>query len=336
MSAMPKDLNRDIRSNAHFRVAVALYDLADSRGNIQTSTKALTEITGVSESTLTRAFRDLEQHGYLVTTRTRKGFNKFAFNEYRVLLGPKDEPVESNWDLLGAPNPRTASLNVGVEDSNLPVFVSLKDEQSTAVPGNSETLTTSTNNQNKEILRISNQSVKKRKVKNSGTKQIFNTSKKNSKIWAFTPDPKDFNTRALRPKGSWSNWDIAAEFADRLHARYPDRPALINKTRLAKALLPMRSPYNSTPELELALIDWFFDDNHKVGLAEREPEKVLGTFLNMFKTNMEKARSAVAYAARYADVPDWVYASDGKRFDNSMPGRFALKEYESELDSAIN
>jgi DNA-binding transcriptional ArsR family regulator len=336
MSPMPKDLNRNIRSNAHFRVAVALYELADASGLVKSSTKDLTVITGVSESTLTRAFRDLEKHGYLITTRTRKGFNKFAFNEYRVLLEPKDEPVESNWGLIGDSKANLASLNLSVEVTAPEVFVSLTDEQSTAVTGNSKTVVTKDLNQNKEILRISNQSERKRKLKKSDTDRIFNASKKNSKGWAFSPDPKDFNTRILRPIASWSHWDVAAEFADRLHARYPDRPALINKTRLAKALLPIRSEYNSTPELELTLIDWFFEDNYKVGLAERNPEKVLGTFLNMFKTNMDKARSAVAYAARYVDVPDWVYASDGKRFDNSMPGRFALKEYEEELAASIN
>ncbi len=336
MSPMPGDLGRNIRSNAHFRVAVALYELADLSGLVQTSTKNLSEITGVSESTLTRAFRELELKGYLVTTRTRKGFNKFAFNEYRVLLEPKEESVESTWNLIGTSNANLASLNVSAEEQLPEVFVSLKDEQSTAVPGNSETVTNNYLNQNKEILRISNQSEKKRKVKNSGTNQIFNTSRKNSRIWAFTPDPKDFNTRALRPIASWSHWDVAAEFADRLHARYPDRPALINKNRLAKALLPMRSNYDSSPEIELTLIDWFFDDHHKVLLAESQPEKLLGTFLNMFKTNMDKARSAIAYAAKYADIPDWVYASDGKRFDNSMPGRYALKEYELELSSRAN
>lgn len=336
MSAMPKDLNRNIRSNAHFRVAVTLYELADSSGQIKTTTKALSALSGVSESTLTRAFRDLESHGYLVTTRTRKGFNKFAMNEYRVLLEPKEEATSSNWDLVSEANAQITSLKMSVNEVPQEVFVSLTDEHSTAVPGSSKTVPNNDLNQNKEILRISNQSEKKTKSKNSETNQIFNTTRKNSRIWAFTPDTKDFNTRGLRPVESWSHWDVAAEFADRLHARYPDRPALINKSRLAKALLPMRAKYASNSEIELRLMDWFFDDFYKVLIAESEPQKLIGTYLNMFKTDLDKAKSAIAYDAKYGDIPDWVYASDGTPFDNSMPGRRDLEEYELELAEKVN
>jgi hypothetical protein len=31
------------------------------------------------------------------------------------------------------------------------------------------------------------------------------------------------------------------------------------------------------------------------------------------------------------DVAEFVYASDGRRFDNSMPGRAALNRYEDKL-----
>lgn len=333
MHKIPDGFYSEVTKPAHFKVGVALYQLADSQGEVRMSTKDLAEFCHVSESTLTRAFRDLETQGYLVTLRSRKGFNRFSFNVYKLKLEPLPEVttasrIDGLWasGIVPATNPHDFDIPVALTLSDgeyeSPVFLSLTDEQSTADTVTNKSLVSQVSKKGIEILRISTPTGEPVKKSESEAK---NATK------ATTPklslDPKDWRTRARRPVEGWTTWDVAAEFAERLQKRYPMKPLLINQKTLANALLPMRSKYNSNAKAELILVEQFFGERGELKRVVGEPNKIIGAFLNLFKSHLEKA---ILQAARPVSE-DVVYASDGREFDNSMYGRARMARYESEL-----
>lgn len=336
MHQTPKELFTVVTKAAHFKVATALYQLADSKGEVRISTGELAAFCGVSESTLTRAFRDLESKGYLETRRSRKGFNRFSFNIYTVKLEKPNQtqtPLRENGLWVSAPTQQLTSpaevtktvaptLSDGVVNDEL--FPSLTKERSTAVTVTSKSIDSQVSKKGKEILRISIPTGKPVEKRKSESKEILQGTS-----YKLSMDPKDFRTRGRRPVETWTTWDVAAEFADRLQKKYPTKPLLINKKRLAEALRPMRKNYGSTPEAELWIIKFFFMDPQRARIAETAPSKVVGTFLNLFKTDLEKALSM----SRQPKNDEFVYASDGREFDNSMRGRLKRDEYEATLVS---
>lgn len=334
MHQPPQDLFSEITRAAHFKVASALYKLADARGEVRISTVDLAAFCSVSESTLTRAFRDLESKGFLQTDRSRKGFNRFSFNVYTVKL-EEQAPVQAQskanglWASTPKKNPagvveelNLVPLNLSDSDDETNFSLSLKDERSTAVRVTSKSIDSQVSKKGKEILRISiptGTPVEKRKSE----------SRKNPNEAGFklSMDPRDFRTRARRPVETWTTWDVAAEFADRLQKKYPTKPLLINKKRLAEALRPMRKNFGSTPEAEVWLINYFFMEAYRVRIAETAPSKLIGTFLNLFKTDLARALNS----SNEVKTVQVVYALDGTEFDNSMRGRRRRDEYEAKL-----
>ena len=344
MPQIPTLMFTEVTKPAHFKVAVALYNLADFNGIIRITTKELSAFCNVSESTLTRAFRDLESKGFLTTTRSRKGYNRFSENVYAVRLeNETPSPLSSStraklrgsWanvptvlDTKASEAISSTALKASDGDGVMDNFLSLRSEGSTAGPVANRQSNSYVSHKGKEILRISSPT-----GKSPVEISISNSEKpKDVKYPKLSVDPKDFRTRARRPVETWTTWDVAAEFADRLQHQYPKRPLLINKKNLAGALLPMRAKFKSTPQVEMVLMKWFFEDRHKVRVAERDPQKVIGVFLNTFKTDLERAKMV----AETPEIPKFVYANDGKRFDNSMPGRRAMKDYNQEIAALAN
>ena len=332
MHKIPGGFYSEVTKPAHFKVGVALYQLADSQGEVRMSTKDLAEFCHVSESTLTRAFRDLETLGYLETLRSRKGFNRFSFNVYKLKLEPIQEAatasrIDGLWasGLVTTTKPKDldipVALNLSDVEGESTIFLSLTDEQSTADTVTNKSLVSQVSKKGIEILRISTPTGEPVKKSESENKSKATTPK-------LSMDPKDCRTRARRPVEGWTTWDVAAEFSERLQKRYPMKPLLINQKTLANALLPMRSKYNSNAKAEMILVEKFFRNNSLVKVAVREPNKIIGTFLNTFKTDLEKA-------IRISSEPEYVrevcYADDGEEFDNSIPGRKAMERYNEKL-----
>ena len=340
MLTMPSSLFKDITKPSHFKVAVALYALADRDGTINVSTKQLSDFCEVSESSLTRAFRELEDKGYLDTVRTRKGFNRFSFNVYRLLriepaagaesrTGKSIRALSVEWGITE--NSQNEGLrppsNVSDGENTTAVSLSLTDERSTAVKVADKALDSQVGHKEEEILRIPSPT--------GSTPKEFKSASENSlrQPQAEKPlsmDPKDFRTRGRRPIGSWTTWDVAAEFADRLQKAFPTRPTLINKKRLAKALLPMRSKYGSNAKAEMFLVDLFFLTRANIIAVSKEPHLAIGIFLNYFKTDLDRALNV----SQHQIVVGKLIASDGTEFDNTIPGRAAFKHYEEKLKSS--
>lgn len=340
MLTMPSSLFKDITKPSHFKVAVALYTLADRDGTIDVSTKQLSDFCEVSESSLTRAFRELEDKGYLETVRTRKGFNRFSFNVYRLLkiepasgaesrTGMSIRALSVEWGITEKSEYETLrpSSNVSDGEYTTAVSLSLTDERSTAVKVADKAIDRQVSHKEEEILRIPSPT--------GSTPKEFKSLNQNSlkQTQAKKPlsmDPKDFRTRGRRPVESWTTWDVAAEFADRLQKAFPTRPTLINKKRLAKALLPMRSKYGSNAKAEMFLVDLFFLTRANILAVSIDPHLAIGIFLNYFKTDLKRALKC----SQNQIVVGKLVASDGSEFDNTIPGRAAFKRYEEKLKAS--
>jgi DNA-binding transcriptional regulator YhcF (GntR family) len=346
MQQVPKELFTAINKAAHFKVGIALYSLADKRGQVRTTTKELAAYAGVSPSTLTRAFRDLESKGFLATQRTRKGFNKFSFNVYTVTIAEQlSSPAISEirgqigeaWLNAGVQKEQTVEIsdvliapNVSNGSSANDSFPSLKNEQSTADQAIQIVLSQKGSNKDSEILRIS--SSRGNSPEKNISKKVKEALLKPNPYKKLSVNPRDHSTRGRRPVESWTTWDVAAEFSYKLQKRFPMRPPLINMKKLEGALRGMRSRYNSNAKAELWLMELLFEDRSKMYLAETQPEKIIGIYLNYFKTDLERAIRISSEPPRDA----YCYADDGKKFDNSMPGRIDRDEYNKALKGLPN
>jgi hypothetical protein len=85
--------------------------------------------------------------------------------------------------------------------------------------------------------------------------------------------------------------------------------------------------------LEMELLERFFGDERNLQLIKGSPKKAHGIFLNFITTNVSRVVEDLQMTSE-DKVENYIYASDGKRFDNSMPGRRDLKEYEEKLRRA--
>jgi hypothetical protein len=333
MHKIPDGFYSDVTKPAHFKVGVALYQLANMVGEVRVSTKDLSDFCHLSESTLTRAFRDLEALGYLTTERSRKGFNRFSFNVYKMKLeaiveSKQVEKVNGLWarglneveTSLDSDTSRPLNLSDGSKSQD--VFLSLTDEHSTGDTVIDKPLVSNVSKKGIEILRISTPKGNPEKKSSSEKKSMALHAK-------LSVDPKDCRTRARRPVEGWTTWDVAAEFAERLAKRYPLKPLLINQKTLAGALLPMRSNYNSNAKAEMILLEMFFGERGGLKYVVNEPKKIVGAFLNLFKTHLERALASAAAEPYEREV---ITASDGREFDNSIPGRRSLERYEMKLE----
>jgi hypothetical protein len=163
----------------------------------------------------------------------------------------------------------------------------------------------------------------------------------------LSTDKRDPKTRGRRPQEEWTPVDVAVEFSFQLSRKYPLLPGLINTKNLSGALASQRKQYGISAPVEMEIMRLFLGDERKhhdwnVG----ENYKLLyKRYLRMFTTDMDKALNNLGMPSRreLADVgavvaseptSEYVYASDGRAFDNSMPGRKSLERYEERLRTA--
>jgi len=333
LAQVPKDLFTSVTKPSHFKVGAAFYTLADENGEVPPiSTKELAAYSGVSESSLTRAFRELEEKGFLETIRTRKGFNKFYLNKYKVRLdeeqsvlpknelGTSEQVPDDIQECFSSGIAVDVKLSDGVVTKD--VFSSLTPERSTHEQLVQDIAGKPTNSKDSEILRISSS----RKILEESPKSVLNSDAPKMSA-TLSVNPRDFRTRGRRPINEWTSWDVAAEFSDRLQRKLRGYPVVINKKKVEGALRSLRSSSGTTPKVEMMLMKMFFEDKSKWSLAKKEPHKVIGAYLNLFKTDLEGLKRRV----EQEHVPSCTYASDGREFDNSIPGRWRRDKYEEKL-----
>lgn len=147
-------------------------------------------------------------------------------------------------------------------------------------------------------------------------------------------------TRFQRPQEDWTALDVAAEFMSRVYDKLPGISVPINTVQLQKVIAKHRKEYDITSLIELELMKLFFDDYWFKNKAKYNPRYIMPSFLKFYNTHLSVALENLGIDS-HKSIPEsevfsskaaeFVYASDGTAFDNSMRGRKRLVEYEKAL-----
>jgi DNA-binding transcriptional ArsR family regulator len=307
-----------------------------SKDGVATPTmEELARNTQSSEESVRRALRKLEEVGLLKVERTKRNFGKFNYNKYFLL-----SPSHKNVDL-----PSHKSVEESVEPSHKNVGSTHDHIYSNDIDNNKEIKTTSLFMFEPEHKKRTKEIVLKGWQDDDAELSGFGlfddevpASKKPEKV-----SKRSSKTRNLRPQEEWTALDVAAEFASKVYAKLPGAMNVVNTVQLQKILSKNRKQFNLTPIIELEVMRLFLEDNWFKTSARSYPQYVQGRFLKFFTSHLSEALknlglhsdlSITEEHAMSASGPEFVYASDGTRFDNSMPGRYDLMRYEEKLRRA--
>jgi hypothetical protein len=122
-----------------------------------------------------------------------------------------------------------------------------------------------------------------------------------------------------------------------MYQKINNAPAMINTSELRGALAAYRKRYNTNATIEMAVMQKFFGDARIWIEAKKAPHFAHKIFLREITKSTAEVldelgmndTSPVNYQEEY---DDYVYASDGKKFDNSIPGRVQLAKYEANIE----
>lgn len=144
-------------------------------------------------------------------------------------------------------------------------------------------------------------------------------------------------TRHLRPQDEWTPADVATEFAARVYAKFNDIPGMVNTRGLWGALAANRKKYNISAVIELEVMEKFFGDERNLTALRKTPKSAHGMFLNAITNQVSQVTADLGMvekktsAKKLTPSTEFVYASDGTEFDNSMSGRLEMAEYEKSI-----
>jgi hypothetical protein len=301
------------------------------------SMEELARFAQSSEESIRRSLRKLEQAELVVTTRTKRNLGRLHKNKYE-LVSPSHKNVDEN--------PAIHKNEVGVIHKNV----------------GSTAGTSSTSSSGKDIVNKTTSYlfgaeapmvIKKENIKvvnrwqgddddSVGGFGLFDNEAaqkvKGPKISKNNPQ-----TRADRPHSEWTTVDVATEFVAKVRARMPVMPLQLSVKNIAGALARQRKNEDVNPLIELEIMEMFFEDPWIDNEGRKNPHWIIGRFLKAFSINFEQALKNLSMDARQTPAEladnstpteDFVYASDGRRFDNSMPGRASMERYEDKLRSS--
>jgi hypothetical protein len=122
-----------------------------------------------------------------------------------------------------------------------------------------------------------------------------------------------------------------------MYQKINNAPAMINTAELRGALAAYRKRYNTNATIEMSVMEKFFGDARIWIEAKKAPHFAHKIFLREITKSTAEVldelgmNDVVAEVAKPARA-QYVYASDGKKFDNSIPGRVRLAKYEEKLE----
>jgi hypothetical protein len=291
---------------SELKVLLALEYFADSKGVADPTMTILEEVTGYSRMQISRAIKTLTQENYIQVKRLKRldGFNHR--NVYQLL----------------------SNTNVTVE-------------------------TASQSHSNADVTSITNKALVIKIDKALDTTYLMEGEKKVVNRWkdddddlagvglieektvqTKKPSKREPKTRHSRPIEDWTPADIATEFSYRVYQALPGIPGVVNTRSLWGALAKNRKQFGVTAVLEYELLEKFFADSRNINSLKQAPAYAHAKFLTYITNNIQAVASDLGVEDQPEDIPviepvnKYVYASDGRRFDNSMPGRLALKEHE--------
>ena len=306
---------------SEFYLLALLFRHASKSGVVELTMEDLCGLTGLSRTTVWRDMSGLEDKGLVDTHRTKRNLGKFWKNKYQLL------------------SPCFTFETKGVDIEAEGVLPCLTDETSTA----DIDITTDTADTTK--VKNTSYSLGARAPKKKEVAVVNRWKDDDDNIAGFgllddevqakakPVSKRDPKTRRQRPQEEWTAADVASEFSARVYDKIRGIPGLVNTNALRGALAANRSRFEVSATLEMELMERFFGDERNLASIKGSPKKAHGIFLNFITMNITKVTEDLEMTAEDKEE-NYIYASDGKRFDKSMPGRRDLAEYEEKLRRA--
>lgn len=312
---------------AELRLLLALRHLQNRWHEVNASMDELTTLTGYSRTTLWRAHAGLEAAGFIEATRTKRNFGFYAKNRYVLKSGSVDET-----SLVSAcSTDETSTDNIDIQ---IITTTSTFSNKSIEAINTSCLLGAAGTEEGKKENMVNRWSEDDDNVGGFGLLEGEVPSTQKQKPMSKR-DPK---TRHMRPQDEWTAADVASEFSFRVYSKIRGIPGLVNTASLRGALAGNRSKFGITAVIEMEVMERFFADERNLNTIRKFPTSAVGMFLRAITTNVQQVVEDLgmedAPVVDETPVASYVYASDGKAFDNSMPGRKSLERYEEKLGRA--
>lgn len=303
---------------SEFYLLALLFRHANKFGVVELTMEDLCGLTGLSRTTVWRDMSGLEDKGLVDTHRTKRNLGKFWKNKYQLL------------------SPCFISEHMGVDIEVEGVLPCLTDETSTA-DIDITTVTADTTKVKNTTYSLGARAPRKKEVAvvnrwKDDDDDIAGVGLLEFEVQAKAKpvSKRDPKTRRQRPQEEWTAADVASEFSARVYDKVRGIPGLVNTNALRGALSANRSRFEVSATLEMELMDRFFGDERNLNAIKGSPKKAHGIFLNYITMNITKVTEDLEMTADDKEE-NYIFASDGKRFDKSMPGRRDLAEYEEKL-----
>lgn len=289
------------------RVFLALRHNVDRWGEVRASMEMLGELTGYGRTTLSSAVKGLSERGLIRIHRKKRDFGRLSWNVYTVVpCSPERTRVALE---QSAPrSPERTSTRVLNKSLDIKLITNTITE---VAPPREEKEMNRWSDDDDDIAGVGLLGDEKKPV-----------AKKVSKA-----SPK---TRSQRPQDEWTAADVASEFSFRVYARMPQVPKTIATSTLRMRLAVNRKQYGQTAAQEMAAMDKFFADERNYRRVEQKPDKAHFEFLQAIAEYIRNESVSVAPVDTPVEM-DYISASDGRKFENNMPGRAALKRHEEKL-----
>jgi DNA-binding transcriptional ArsR family regulator len=312
------------------RTLLALRHLSDRDGKIVATMEELGILTKYSRETLRVAVRSLEDRGLITTRRTKRNLGKLYKNEYQLIpenLASEDEKQENLASPAEVFAQKFLASTAGTDDIGIP------STNSKSIVLNTTYLIPSEAREEKfKEVKLVN------KWQDDGD-DIVGFGLLDGEVQAsLKPVPvskRNPKTRWQRPQDDWTPADVATEFSYRMYQKINNAPAMINTAELRGALAAYRKRYNTNATIEMSVMERFFGDARIWGQAKKAPHFAHKIFLRLITTETadvmdEFGMEDEALSQTPTTHQKYVYASDGTRFNNSVPGRANLARYEEE------
>ena len=351
---LPSELFDAQLSHPEFRLLTSLCHLASSVGRVDATQDELRLLTGMSRESQRTALRGLEDAGLVTTVRAKRNLGKLHKNVYTLpflcqenqALDP--EPCQESQALSEEQCQESRASTHGHVATVTNKLTSTSYSQNNRVEDTTYLLVLAEGEARKEVP---NMGVQKRWVPDgedtSGDDSIGGFGLLDEPVSADPARAKvnrrDVRTRGRRPQSEWTTYDVAAEFAFRIGVLFPYTPGLINIKDTEGALRRQRAKFRLNPLVELEVMRMFFaDERNLMGVADA-PEKVHKRFLSKFPEYLPRAYEAMGFdndrrvepqtpGTTPASVTEkFIFASDGRQFDNSLIGRRRLEQHELSL-----
>jgi predicted transcriptional regulator len=318
-------------SNAELRTLLALRHLADGKRMVEATMEDLEKILGATRETVRLGLRGLESKKLVETTRTKRNFGKYSVNKYYLPwqknLAWQQEPCQEN---LASTYDQVVDIAINKDSyTSTPMYNYIAKQNRTNL---------------KEVV-VTPDRWRPKGEDTSGDDELggfglFDDEKPAVVKHKLSTDKRDPKTRGRRPQEEWTAADVAVEFSYLLSRKYPYLPGTFQTSPLRGALAKNRKQYGITAIIELEILRLFMADERNHRDAEQKPSILYKRYLSMFKTHLTEAHKNLGLPSprdladsdvEREEVSEFVYASDGRAFDNSIPGRRKLSLYEQKL-----